>query len=495
MAEFRATDEPGKVADHLGSFNVQLRQGMAVATHAVGTAATVGMRAGQGAADGLKPEIAGQSGHAGDYASRAVRQASRRIGRAVGGKILPGRMRNAVGVVGQMKQPTMNLSGDQEATEAATVAAEGGAERRMWRAPHDARQGARVAAKTARGGARAARATGRGAATAGRATGRASVEAARRITAGLVHMGRAAASAISAAFATMSPAVVIGVVAVALIAGIAVVIGGTSSTAQAASYAMGDDYPFKDKPVDTLNTVSGYYFGNCTDFVWWRVNRDAGSLAAPWRFGHADLTPVDGNGANWGLPSSLPGWSETSDPVPGDIVAIRHGGTLSATADFPGHVAYVGAVDGDQVTTENYGNGHYYQVHTTVGELRADIGNGWVTIKHNPAGRVATTGLDLSGGDTSGDAKAYASSVLDPTEMACVDWVFTRESGWNPNATNPSSGAYGIPQALPADKMASAGPDWHDNPITQVKWGLQYMQDRYGGPCNAQAFWSANGWY
>ncbi|WP_260291008.1 aggregation-promoting factor C-terminal-like domain-containing protein [Propionibacterium freudenreichii] len=258
---------------------------------------------------------------------------------------------------------------------------------------------------------------------------------------------------------------------------------------------MGDDYPFKSEPVDTLNTASGYYFGNCTDFVWWRVNRDAGSLTAPWRFGHADLTPVDGNGANWGLPSSLPGWSETTDPVPGDVVAIRHAGTLSATADFPGHVAYVGAVDGEQVTTENYGNGHYYQVHTTVSELRTYISDGWVTVKHNPAGRVATTGVDLTGGDTSGDAKSYAASVLDPTQLACVDWVFTRESGWNPHATNPSSGAYGIPQALPADKMASAGADWHDNPITQVKWGLQYMQDRYGGPCNAQAFWSANGWY
>ncbi|MGX8777454.1 aggregation-promoting factor C-terminal-like domain-containing protein (plasmid) [Propionibacterium freudenreichii] len=492
MAEFRATNEPGQVADKVGSFSVNLRRGTTVAVHAAGAGASVGVGLGQSLAHGVKPEIAGQGGQAGDYAVNSLRAAGNRITRRAARKVLPGKLGLAATAGGRLGT---GASGDQEATESAATTVESLAEQRAWRTPRDVRRGVRAGTTAARGGIRAARATGRGTAAAGRATGRASAEVARRLTAGLAHAGHAAASAISSALASISPAVGIGVLVVALVAGIAVMIGGTSNTAQAASYAMGDDYPFKDQPVDTLNTASGYYVGNCTDFVWWRVNRDAGSLTAPWRFGHADLTPVDGNGANWGLPSSLPGWSETTDPVPGDVVAIRHAGTLSATADFPGHVAYVGAVDGEQVTTENYGNGHYYQVHTTVSELRTYISDGWVTVKHNPAGRVATTGVDLTGGDTSGDAKSYAASVLDPTQLACVDWVFTRESGWNPHATNPSSGAYGIPQALPAEKMASAGADWHDNPITQVKWGLQYMQDRYGGPCNAQAFWSANGWY
>ena len=56
------------------------------------------------------------------------------------------------------------------------------------------------------------------------------------------------------------------------------------------------------------------------------------------------------------------------------------------------------------------------------------------------------------------------------------------ESGWRVNADNPSSSAYGIPQALPGSKMATAGADWATNPVTQIRWGLGYIQDRYGSP-------------
>ena len=69
-----------------------------------------------------------------------------------------------------------------------------------------------------------------------------------------------------------------------------------------------------------------------------------------------------------------------------------------------------------------------------------------------------------------------------------------RESGWRYNAEN-ASGAYGIPQALPGSKMASAGPDWQTNPTTQIKWGLGYIKGRYGSPCQAWAAWQAQGWY
>ena len=61
-------------------------------------------------------------------------------------------------------------------------------------------------------------------------------------------------------------------------------------------------------------------------------------------------------------------------------------------------------------------------------------------------------------------------------------WLWNKESGWQWNATNPSSGAYGIPQALPASKLASAGDDWKDNAATQIKWGLNYIAGRYGSP-------------
>jgi len=70
-----------------------------------------------------------------------------------------------------------------------------------------------------------------------------------------------------------------------------------------------------------------------------------------------------------------------------------------------------------------------------------------------------------------------------------------RESHWNPHAHNASSGAHGIPQALPGSKMASAGPVWQSNPVTQIKWGLGYIQGRYGTPCNAWGHSESHGWY
>ncbi|MFT3969044.1 MAG: transglycosylase SLT domain-containing protein [Micropruina sp.] len=80
-------------------------------------------------------------------------------------------------------------------------------------------------------------------------------------------------------------------------------------------------------------------------------------------------------------------------------------------------------------------------------------------------------------------------------EFNCVNKIFTQESEWKWNATNPTSGAYGIPQSLPANKMASAGDDWKTNPATQIKWGLKYMKERYGTPCKAWAFKRGTGWY
>jgi SLT domain-containing protein len=70
-----------------------------------------------------------------------------------------------------------------------------------------------------------------------------------------------------------------------------------------------------------------------------------------------------------------------------------------------------------------------------------------------------------------------------------------RESKWDVNATNPSSGAYGIPQALPGSKMATIASDWRTNPATQIIWGIEYMKDRYGSPCSAWGFKSSHGWY
>jgi len=73
--------------------------------------------------------------------------------------------------------------------------------------------------------------------------------------------------------------------------------------------------------------------------------------------------------------------------------------------------------------------------------------------------------------------------------------LWNRESGWNYQATNASSGAYGIPQSLPGSKMSSAGKDWKTNAATQIKWGLRYIKDTYGSPAGALAHENSAGWY
>ena len=80
-------------------------------------------------------------------------------------------------------------------------------------------------------------------------------------------------------------------------------------------------------------------------------------------------------------------------------------------------------------------------------------------------------------------------------ETTCLDWLWTRESSFGTVATNPASGAYGIPQSLPAAKMAAAGADWQTNPATQIRWGLSYIAATYGTPCGAWSHEQAAGWY
>ncbi len=80
-------------------------------------------------------------------------------------------------------------------------------------------------------------------------------------------------------------------------------------------------------------------------------------------------------------------------------------------------------------------------------------------------------------------------------QFSCLDSLWTKESGWDYAADNPTSSAYGIPQALPGSKMASAGADWETNPITQIAWGLGYIDARYGTPCSAWSHSKANNWY
>ena len=113
-----------------------------------------------------------------------------------------------------------------------------------------------------------------------------------------------------------------------------------------------------------------------------------------------------------------------------------------------------------------------------------------------PEGPAITRTEDLSDDDPRDIARALLGEFgFSQDQFSCLDSLYVGESGWRVDADNPTSSAYGIPQALPGEKMASAGADWATNPETQIRWGLGYIRDSYGSPCSANAFKSANNWY
>jgi hypothetical protein len=125
--------------------------------------------------------------------------------------------------------------------------------------------------------------------------------------------------------------------------------------------------------------------------------------------------------------------------------------------------------------------------------------------KEDPAKAAAlglSTGPAVGGQEnlSAGDPQAIAEALLpkfgfSSSQMSCLIPLWAGESGWRVNAENASSGAYGIPQALPGSKMASAGADWQTNAATQIEWGLGYIAERYGSPCGAWGFKQSHGWY
>lgn len=115
-------------------------------------------------------------------------------------------------------------------------------------------------------------------------------------------------------------------------------------------------------------------------------------------------------------------------------------------------------------------------------------------------GSLSITGSTPNYDDVSGVrnlAKAICLREYDwgADQFAALNELWQHESGWSYTAENPSSGAYGIPQSLPGNKMATEGADWRTNPETQIRWGLKYIKGRYGSPIAALNFWNANNWY
>lgn len=117
-----------------------------------------------------------------------------------------------------------------------------------------------------------------------------------------------------------------------------------------------------------------------------------------------------------------------------------------------------------------------------------------------PKPEPVSVGAPAAGVPDPGSAKAIAYGMVqgmgwNESEYNCLVALWDRESNWNVYAYNPSSGAYGIPQSLPGDKMAAAGADWQTNPATQISWGIGYISGRYGTPCGAWAHSETVGWY
>ena len=155
------------------------------------------------------------------------------------------------------------------------------------------------------------------------------------------------------------------------------------------------------------------------------------------------------------------------------------------------------------------------QLNGTASELRKELQNKQQnidTLKQNIENQIQELNKRVEARNTRvavlpGVAVARAASVegtkadwmrqagISEELWGCVDALVTRESGWRVDATNRSSGAYGIPQSLPGTKMASAGADWQTNPVTQLRWMTGYVNARYGGFCQANSFQLANHWY
>jgi hypothetical protein len=132
-----------------------------------------------------------------------------------------------------------------------------------------------------------------------------------------------------------------------------------------------------------------------------------------------------------------------------------------------------------------------YQIRDAAAELAAAH---WTAARAQAAKKAATAPA------ASGSPQQIAEAMLasfgwSSGQFSCLAPLWAHESGWSVTAYNAGSGAYGIPQALPGSKMASAGPDWQTDAATQIRWGLEYIKNTYGSPCAAWDHEQATGWY
>jgi hypothetical protein len=216
----------------------------------------------------------------------------------------------------------------------------------------------------------------------------------------------------------------------------------------------------------------------CADFIDWLAQKTGNRSAVPWTASAPGMANAFGSKYRSG----------TSGAVAGDVVffggskgGIYHVGLASGPARG-GTIPTIAGNHGDAVRAYT-GTGIAGYAHPAYPHPGA-VGSAPGSLIH------ASPSLAKSWARQNLKDYGWGLGQFDPLER-----LWTRESGWRWSARNPSSGAYGIPQSLPASKMASAGSDWRDNAGTQIKWGLGYIRGRYGSPGNAWAHSQRTGWY
>ena len=219
------------------------------------------------------------------------------------------------------------------------------------------------------------------------------------------------------------------------------------------------------------------------------------------------VTAASVTAATW--PAASPA-AFTSKATTADLAIVTHQQRLAASsvetegasvADIrSGKVAAASRVQEIQLAQMRATAARLHAAHLAVLAKRAEQARQAAAAKASSSTSSGSASSSTSSHSApSGSPRQIAQQILAAEgrsgQFSCLDSLWTQESGWNVYAQNPGSGAYGIPQALPGSKMASAGPDWQSNAATQIRWGLSYIDSTYGSPCAAWSHEQSTGWY
>ncbi|MFI6367452.1 transglycosylase SLT domain-containing protein [Nocardia sp. NPDC050630] len=203
--------------------------------------------------------------------------------------------------------------------------------------------------------------------------------------------------------------------------------------------------------------------------------------AAPSTDGRGEKVPMSADGPTDSTPALTDGISDNTGTTAN---APDRNATTSADSQDESVITSVDSQD-DSVTPSTNGLDD---------SLAAEETDDAVTPAASPHDSL-TTSAGLAASLIRLGTRALALTVVPLHQFPAFDAVITHESGWDVFAINPQSGAYGLGQALPAEKMQTHGVDWRFNPLTQIRWTYDYMNARYGSPDGAWAFWQQHHWY